>query len=542
MTETTLRKWEGGVAGVLTLVAAGLHLDFVSHAGGLWRDEANTVGLATLPQLSEVWSHLQYDSFPVLWLLVVRAVSAISNDSEAALRWLGCGVGLTLLGMLWLHARAIGNRVPLLSLVLLGLCPSLIIYGDSLRAYGFGIVLILLTFSLLWRFMVRPTPVRYSLALLGSLLSVHALYYNAVLILAACSGAIAVAATRRHWAHALQVLALGGVTALSLLPYAKPMRQASEWNSMVRLPVYDLGTFLPKLHATLVPAGNAMLGLWLVLLLTAVIIGFHQLRSGVAPNPDAEPRGVILNTLTVLLVGIAAYYLFLKLLRYPTQPWYYLALIALVAVNVDALLGAAVAGSIPARRARLIVVILLAVVVLPNASRSTRIRLTNVDQIAATLATQATADDLIVVRPWYCGVTFARYHQANVPWMCLPDVSDRRFHRYDQVRDQMRIADQNEVIRPVREAIARTLQAGHRVFLVGGLDFVGQGQAVPPLPTPLEAEIPWAEPKFLQAWSLHVGQFVQLHVEQGEGLPVPVDRPVAPLENLPLVMVQGWRP
>ncbi|MEO8354253.1 MAG: hypothetical protein ABI680_21190, partial [Chthoniobacteraceae bacterium] len=104
------------------LLAIALHFRFVSHVGGLWRDEANSVHLATLPSFGEVLHFLDYDSFPILFFALLRAwLGMFGPDNDAALRALGCIVGLAVLGALWLNSRAFGVRWPVLSLALIGL-------------------------------------------------------------------------------------------------------------------------------------------------------------------------------------------------------------------------------------------------------------------------------------------------------------------------------------------------------------------------------------------------------------------------------------
>ena len=41
-------------------------------AGPLWRDETNTFNLAHMPSLRDMWHNLQFESFPLLWLLLAR--------------------------------------------------------------------------------------------------------------------------------------------------------------------------------------------------------------------------------------------------------------------------------------------------------------------------------------------------------------------------------------------------------------------------------------------------------------------------------------
>ena len=42
------------------------------NAGPLWRDETNTFNLARMPSFRDIWNNLRFESFPLLWPLVVR--------------------------------------------------------------------------------------------------------------------------------------------------------------------------------------------------------------------------------------------------------------------------------------------------------------------------------------------------------------------------------------------------------------------------------------------------------------------------------------
>ena len=67
------RSLERGVALSLTALAVVLHVEFARHAGGLWRDEVNTVELAASPSLAELSRSLRYDGYPIAAPLLVRA-------------------------------------------------------------------------------------------------------------------------------------------------------------------------------------------------------------------------------------------------------------------------------------------------------------------------------------------------------------------------------------------------------------------------------------------------------------------------------------
>lgn len=100
------------VAIFLTALVGILHLYYAFHAGGLWRDEAQAVAMASMPSISEIWVHLEHESFPMLWLLIVRAYESIGADEDLFFRLLGCLVGLSLVAALWINARQLNFHCP----------------------------------------------------------------------------------------------------------------------------------------------------------------------------------------------------------------------------------------------------------------------------------------------------------------------------------------------------------------------------------------------------------------------------------------------
>src|SRR6516162_2740348 len=130
------------LAVVLTVVVAGLHVVFLEHAGGFWRDEVNTLNLAERASVSEMAN----DSFPVLSPCLVRAWSGVGlGGSDMRLRLLGVFIGLGLLAALWVAAWVGRGAPPGLSLVLVGLNGTVLVCGGSLRAFGLGSLLVALT-------------------------------------------------------------------------------------------------------------------------------------------------------------------------------------------------------------------------------------------------------------------------------------------------------------------------------------------------------------------------------------------------------------
>ena len=575
---TVLRRVEAAAAALLTLAAIWIHFVAARSLGGLWRDEANTVGLATMPTIGEVASNLQYDSFPILWLAVIREFSLLAGPlNDPAFRALGFVVGVGVLAMLWLNARTLGHSFPLFSLALLGFSPSLIIWGDSMRAYGFGILLILLTAALLWRFVEQPSTGRLFAFGVASVASVQTLFYNSVLLLAISTGAVIVCAMDRAWKTARMIILVGVVSAVSMLAYAPVIRSASGWNVLVRMSDYTLDWFWQKLEEAVVPAGSWALDVWFVLVLLALIggafaaLGPRARRATASPkqNAAAQTRGqrrrarrqhqaapadqnvelllsprqrqVAVFAAATLIVVVPGIFLFLDRLSYPTQPWYYLSLLAMVALCIDAISGALVSNRW-ARILRLIVIAVIAVASFTKASQIVRVRLTNVDLVAAQLQSATEKGDVIIVAPWYHGVTFSRYYRGSAEWMTIPPLGFHRFHRYDLFQNAMTAADQTEPVRAVIEKAHAALQSGHRVFIVGWFGFPPPDQPLTTLPPAPLPDGSWPSDMYAMEWAKHVAQSLQRMATTITPTPVEAPARVNPFEDVSLIVASGWRP
>ena len=127
---------EWGVCLGATVAAVSLHLIFLVHGGGLWRDEAITVNQSAMT-FSEMWQNFTLVGSPLYMPLALRGWSALgAGHSDASFRAYGFVVGIVLLGALWFNAWAMGRQLPLLSLGLLAVNVTFVRWGDTVRAYG----------------------------------------------------------------------------------------------------------------------------------------------------------------------------------------------------------------------------------------------------------------------------------------------------------------------------------------------------------------------------------------------------------------------
>ena len=541
--ESLSRRLEWAVAVVATLLSITLHILFTTHAGGLWRDEVNTVNVSNLPSLGEVWDHIEFDSFPILWLLIVRSWSVLGG-SDPLFRCLGLAIGVSSLALLWFNARAFKSSVPLLSVALIGFSPSIILWGDSMRGYGFGTLMILLTSASLWRVVEGPTPKNVTLSVLAALGAVQSLYYNAFLLFALCMGGCAVTLSNRRWRRTAAVLLVGGVSALSLVPYLFVFERSKSWGPMFQHPDLwrgiRLGWFWTKLCEALNPAGTVAVWVWVGLLVAVLVGGMLCLLNAGRMQLSRGQHDLILFSSVALAVAIVGYYLFLKKLQYPTQPWYYVALLAFVAVPID-VVSSVFSGIRIVRIARLLAAGGIVATTFFPAMSAVRMRMTNLDVTAAWLVQHAEPGDLLVINPWFYGITFARYYHGDVAWMTIPPVEDHRYARVDLFMAHMVSPDQREPVRPIIERIAQTLGSGKRVWLVGGLHFLRpheQASLQPPAPN---GRWGWQDGPYSESWSMQVAAFIQSHAERVDAIPFKESPRTNGHEDVLLLVVQGWR-
>jgi hypothetical protein len=540
--EQRLSRAEWAVALLLTLVVLWLHYEHAVSAGGLWRDEANTLRLATLPSLHDIWNNLQYDSFPILWILVVRCVAALVGPlNDPAFRVLGSLVGVGIVGAMWLHARTVGKSVPLLSLSLLAMSPGLIEYGDSMRAYGFGILLIVVTAALMWRFVNTPAIGSFLMVLLAAIASVHTLYYNAVLVLVICVAAFSVSGLRSDWKTAALVVLTGVVAAISIIPYSNTIRGAASWNSLVRIPSYTFGYFLTKLESTLHLGGAVASAGWIAAFALALVCAIAVVIRPSIFHVARRQREVAIFELVVLLSSVAGIFVFLHTLSYLTQPWYYLSLAAIAGVSIDGLFGALVLHS-PSRLARLVAVVLLATATFLPARRAARTMMTTVDIVAAAIQARERTGDFIVVDHWATGVNFSRYYRGTAEWLTIPSLPSTGLHRYDLLLGQMKAPNQETPVRAVIDGIEKALRNGQRVYVVGLLEFPAAGRHPVILPPFTGFGMGLGTGNYEKQWSSMVGYDLSRHATSYSEIRVYPPYVYNLHENVRLFVAAGWRP
>ena len=97
----------------------------LTHAGALWRDEVNSVNISQLPSLSSVFNMNEFESYPILWLVILRCWYFLGlGTPDLSLRVLGLIMGLGIIAALWWSARNFHCKVPLISITIFCCSPS----------------------------------------------------------------------------------------------------------------------------------------------------------------------------------------------------------------------------------------------------------------------------------------------------------------------------------------------------------------------------------------------------------------------------------
>ena len=517
---------------LITALIVALNLRFSTEAGALWRDEVSTVELATRPTYADVLRSLSLDSAPALYPTLLRLWSSPwTGEQDGPLRTFGFGVATAMLGAIWVTGRTLAAGPPLLALAVFAAHAGMLQTAGSVKPYGLGGLFIVLAFGAIGRLTAAPRRRALLYALTVAILAVQTLYHNAPLILAVCVAGFAVAAVARERSAALAVLATGVVAAVSLLPYVGVLLASRSWRPLNQS---ELGTraLLVRSSEMVTEGSWPLAALWAAAAVLVVYGVVRALRRSLSADPASRTH--VLYAVLVIVAATSLHLGFLKLAGRVPQAWQFVPLIAVVALAIDVVLG----GTRSLRWARVGTAVLATALAFPASLDRVGARQTNVDLIAQYVHTAAQPGDLILVNPWYVGITFNRYYRGPVRWMTLPPMEDLTVHRYDLLKLRMTSA---EPLAPLYGAIQGALESRHRVWLVGGLLFPPAGYVPPVLPPAPGLPTGWSDGPYTIGWALQTGHFVQTHAERLAVVKIPVDRPVNGLENMGLLVVEGWR-
>ncbi|HEY1718345.1 MAG TPA: hypothetical protein VGH42_08655 [Verrucomicrobiae bacterium] len=509
------------LAVLATIAVLALHLYFLNRVGGLERDEVNSVTRA-----QGALHNIAQDSFPILFPLLLRGWSALGlGGSDLALRCFGVLIGLGLATVFWLAAWWTRRAPPLWSLVLVALNAWVIYYAAWLRAYGLGSAMIALGAAAAWNFVQNPGRKSWLIFAATALLSVQVLYQNSVLVAAICAGACTVFLRQKKFKLIVAIFLAGLAAAVSLLPYWRNIAGMPQSAAPLRMD-FDRLIALNDLDTLLAYPLPQFVWVWLLL------AGFILLRAA-AGLFSARGDDRSLFAAVTMVFGAALFWIFLKLANFPVQPWYFLPLVALAAVCLEAALPR------PAGRFRAVLWGGLAAAAVVSTLFGVRLldyRFTNVDLFAKKISLSAGKNDFVVVTPWQIGITFSRYFKNPCAWTTAPPIADHSCQRYDLLAAQMQ---NTNAMQPVLERIADTLRSGGTVWIVGGINEV-DGPNLPASPPPPPAS-GCNETPYRFTWNNQLGWLLRHNSTNIESLDKGNSEDVNLDERVAFSKVTGWK-
>jgi hypothetical protein len=485
------------VSAALSVFLVACHGMFFIFAGGLWRDETNSVQLATMDRLADIWPELEHDSFPLPWFLFLRAWHAAGlGSTDQSWRLIGLLVGLTLVCVLWLSGRLLHEdgrwRLPLVATFLMSMCPVTLQVGDSLRAYGAGMILLICAIVATWRYTTVPNWPRWWMMAFAFLAAVQILFYNAIGVFALGVASAVIGARRRSLKAALAPIVAGAISAASLIVYREMFQRMAAWSFLVKtdmsvpLLFRSLNSALHHFGINIGGTGAPLLPLLPTYAPSAIFIT-AALCALAACCVDARDRSAtpsvrgetIQTTLSTqagstqdrawfcgiaLSIYIPLYLLILWKLSYLLHPRYFLGLIAFTGIFVDMALDSRLAATQRRVLLRAAGVGILSLMAATAMVRVAMCRQTNVDLASRFLEANTKPSDLVLISPWYLGVSFDYHFRGTARWMTMPPMGDMSIHRYDAYLANVRDPKRNEEI---TAAIVKTYREGGTVWYVG---------------------------------------------------------------------------
>jgi len=535
-----------------TLLAATLLVLAAMNVGPLWRDEVNSANVAQMPSLHALWHNLSFESFPLLWLLLLRGWAFLGlADSDAGIRVLGLYVGLFFLVSLWLCARWTRCRAPILSIALLGFLPAFIFIIDSNRAYGLASCLLVLCFGMIWRVVEFPSRARVLWAGLSCILFVQCVYYDVIFLAAMLAGAGLVALRLRRWKTLGILIGIGAVSVGSLAIYHAMFHRGTPTTGLIEAPSFGFSTLWNQLGDTVTLRSSGEYGhngpeiwYWIALVSGGLVVALILQRTYHSQLPPAAatavpilpaPADLALFCAVTLVLGVLGLFAFLLHLRYLTQSWYYIEMLCLCAVSLDGLLGANWPALRPWGWLRLGFLVFMMGWGAKPAWAEAHTRRSNVDLIAKILDKNAADGDLILVSAAWEGITFNRYYHGLAHWMTVPPIDSHLVHRNDLVVEKINQERNHQYpMAPVLQAVTTALQSSNAVWVVGNLP-VGR-----PGSPPAGKMAGWFG-AYIIYWGQQVSTALTDHAIQEQVLNLHAG-PVCFLENLPVIRFTGYKP
>lgn len=524
------------VFAVASACVISLQVVLFSNAGAFWRDEVSSIALAKLPTFFDVASSLERDSFPAFFVSILHlSMKSGLITTDAALRFFGTLIFLSTIAALCLNARLTKSPPPLLALALLAFNAMFFYYGSSIRAYGLAAALIIILFGCVWKVVEHPTMWRILAAAFAAILNVQTSYQSLYLVPAVFTAGIITCIMSGRRRHAAILAGIGVVSMLSVLFYLPVIASVAQWENAQRVPIFKFSYVFEGAFEAMGAGSYLLLLIWLNLFLIAVFFSIWRLLNRV--GDERERPDIVFYSFFTLLAAWPAFIFFVKYVGRWTYAWQCLPLMALQAAALDSFFGETLRRRVYMKALLSVLIVLVSV---PSLWQYAHTRRTNVDLVAKRLLSDSKANDLVLVNPFWNGISFKYYYRGDAPWETLP------FIRKDRVEDPVREIIQLEKDPQAAQEtsfgqISRTLKGGGRLWVAEGHPYLpssDQAREIAPAPHPLYG---WYSGYYAAQWSANAWLYIRTHAEKVQRVSIPMNQQVSRFEDISLYMAEGWR-
>ena len=533
---------EFAVAGLLSVIAIGLHAILYFNVGDPWRDEVSAIAVASMPNLGAIWETSRHDSFPILYYALLHAWIAIFGETTTSIRALGLGLGLGGLGSIWWLARRLGIGTPLLLLAMVAMSASVIRYGDAARAYGLALIAAAFMLGTIWTLLSDYSKKNAALAAVACIAAAHSTYQNSLLLLAIGIAAILALTITRRWRNAVAVAVICAATAASITIYLPAINYVKSLADMIPWVISAPDVFNAFGKTVSAGYGTWQQWVWLAFVLTGLTGGFAALliperQTDSIQQDDAMARSLFVALVIPLLAIV--FTIFMIRSNYAVRPWYLLGLMLVLAATVEAGIAALPAPPVAKQMGRLVAAIVIGVLAVINAPAELKRRATNMPDLIAAIERSGGPNDLIILTEWYTGTTFNHLYRGSKKWMTIPDLGRHSVHRWDLVKDRMQ--GTSGVTREI-EHITNTLLAGNRVFVIGNFVRIPPHMAQVQLPPAPHPQAGWNAATYTGFWAAQAGATLSNYATQSSQLQAPASAETMMIwENFPLTVYSRTR-
>ena len=414
-----------------------LHIYLYWHRGGYWRDEIATINLAKSSSVSELFSSLKYNTVPLFYPLVIKILTLIPNYEDEWLKIIGMLIGIAPVLLIYFFNAKYKSIDPLIYILIVGFIPGLIRWEDSIRGYGLGCLTLVIFLIQSDIFIYKKNKITEVLLLITAIIACQTSYQNWVFIFTVYSGLIMYLGLIKKKKEIYKTILALGIIGTSLVPYYKILQENKVIFKSTQLKDSCYNIFVAVISSIkfqIFKSEIAPFGIILLLVFIPIIIGLY--KSIYTKDIYFNEKAKIYFYFYSLFIGILGSLLLLISARYIPNPWHLCILITYVSFILAKLWKCL---PIPSgiKIAFLSIIFVAVLFSLRNTLYLLSLKSTNVDAVALFLEKEYKKGDIVIVNPWYYGISLKYFLKDEIQIITIPPISRLDTHREDELNDFM---------------------------------------------------------------------------------------------------------